>query len=86
MTISINHQTNSLITEGASQVITIQSNGALSIPIGTTAQRPSSPVAGMMRFNTDTGVPEFHNGTSWSSVAIGGSAIDDLLPFIIALS
>ena len=31
------------------------------IPVGTTAQRPASPVAGMMRFNTDEGRVEGYN-------------------------
>jgi len=31
------------------------------IPVGTTAQRPSNPAAGMIRFNTDTGQVEGYN-------------------------
>ena len=34
-------------------------------PTGTTAQRPSSPVAGTTRFNTTTNYYEMYNGTSW---------------------
>lgn len=34
------------------------------MPVGTTAQRPSGAV-GQYRWNTTTGKPEFHNGTTW---------------------
>lgn len=36
-------------------------------PGGTTAQRPSSPVAGFFRYNSTLGVTEFYNGTAWLS-------------------
>lgn len=48
------------------------STGALKIPVGTVAQRPT-PAAGMLRFNDDTDEFEGYNGTAWASV--GGSAI-----------
>ena len=40
------------------------------VPHGTTAQRPSSPVAGYMRFNTDQGTLEQWNTTtnSWQAI------------------
>jgi hypothetical protein len=40
------------------------------VPHGTTAQRPSSPVAGYMRFNTDSGTLEQWNTTtsSWQAI------------------
>jgi hypothetical protein len=34
------------------------------LPTGTTAQRPGSPAAGMLRYNSQTGVPEYY-GTAW---------------------
>lgn len=33
--------------------VTLPGTGAVTIPVGTTAQRPTNPVVGMMRFNTD---------------------------------
>ena len=36
----------------SSQNVTLSSTGALTVPSGTTAQRPSSPVNGMLRYNT----------------------------------
>jgi hypothetical protein len=44
---------------------TVDDTGALLLPKGSTAQRPSSPITGMTRFNTDTNYLEFWNGTSW---------------------
>lgn len=41
------------------------------IPSGSTAQRAGAPIAGMMRFNTDSTslAVEIYNGSSWSGVA-----------------
>ena len=41
------------------------------IPVGTTAQRPANPDAGMIRFNTDRGFVEWYDPIAdiWSSVA-----------------
>jgi len=56
------------------------------IPVGTTAQRPANPEAGMIRFNTDTGQVEGYNDVAetWQSlgdyfqqvVATGGTVTD----------
>lgn len=57
----------------ASQIVYKDSaTGAAFIPSGTTAQRPSSPTAGYLRFNTTLGKPEVWNGSAWGSV--GGGA------------
>ena len=44
--------------------------GALTLPSGTTAQRPQSPAYGMMRYNTDNAIIESYgqtaNGVGWS--------------------
>lgn len=56
--------TNSVTTGNA----TILTN--LIVPVGNTAQRPSSPANGMIRFNTSTGTYEAYKG-SWG--AIGGA-------------
>ena len=45
---------------------------AISLPKGTTAQRPATSVAGMGRFNTTTTRTEFYNGSVW--VNVGGNA------------
>jgi len=45
--------------------LTINDTGYLELPRGTTAQRPGSPAAGYMRFNTTVGAPEVYNGSAW---------------------
>jgi len=45
------------------------STGGLDIPAGTTAERPSSPTSGMIRFNTDTQSTEIYDGTAWGKVS-----------------
>lgn len=44
------------------------STGFFALPAGTTAQRPGTPVAGMIRHNTDLNVVETYNGTDWLNV------------------
>ena len=39
------------------------------MPVGTTAERPASPVAGMQRINTTTGYLEVYNGGGWYNVS-----------------
>jgi len=43
-------------------------SGGIFLPSGTTAQRPSSPVTGMIRYNTTNGFVETYNGTRWDAV------------------
>jgi len=40
--------------------------GAAQLPVGTTAQRPASPVTGQTRFNTTINNTEVYNGTGWN--------------------
>lgn len=47
---------------------------ALTIPVGTTAQRPGTPAAGMIRMNTTTGNPEWYNTATSSWIAFSNSA------------
>lgn len=51
---------------------TVSATDAIKIASGTTAQRPGSPAAGQLRFNTSTSSFEGYNGTSFASV--GGGA------------
>lgn len=48
-------------------LVYISSTGALVVPTGTTAQGPVNPPVGALRFNIDTDVLEFYNGTNWIS-------------------
>ena len=43
------------------------STGYFDLPVGTTAQRPSSPDAGASRFNSTTGFAEYWTGDQWVS-------------------
>ena len=63
-------------------IVTFDGEGAIVVPDGTTAQRPTS-VAGMIRFNTDDERFEAYDGNAWGGLA--GSVIDvDRDTFIIA--
>lgn len=44
---------------------TINDTGFIRIASGTTAQRPGSPVTGMIRYNTSINATEFWNGSAW---------------------
>jgi hypothetical protein len=57
---------------------TFSNTGAVKLPVGTTAQRPSAPVTGDTRFNTTTTRLEFYNGTSWISIASRDPAVSVL--------
>ena len=52
-----------------------QMTDALALPVGTTGQEPASPVNGMIRYNSSTGVQDleaFING-AWTSITTGAS-------------
>lgn len=42
------------------------------IPTGSSATRPEAPVFGLMRYNTDTGLIEFFNGSVFQSLTVTG--------------
>jgi len=54
-------------------VFKINSNQALTLPIGSDVQRPASPQAGMIRFNNTVNQFEGYTGTAWIQF---GSVID----------
>jgi hypothetical protein len=50
------------------------------LPTGSAANRPDNAAFGMIRYNTDSGLVEFFNGSTWASLSIGGSityTVDD---------
>lgn len=47
--------------------------GTVRLPNGTTAQRPGTPTAGMIRYNTSNNEFEGYNGTAWGAIG-GGNA------------
>lgn len=48
---------------------TINDTGYMQLPVGTTAERPASPVNGMLRYNSTTSVIEMYLSGSWVTVA-----------------
>lgn len=52
-------------------VFDIDTDAAIGLPRGPTAQRPTAPRPGYIRFNTDTNVTELWDGTSWREVGSG---------------
>lgn len=62
-------QTNSTnaLTVSTTQNVTFNSVGGFRVPSGTTAQRPSSPVNGMIRYNTTIPQLEIYLN-SWISI------------------
>ena len=59
---------------GDNGIFTVGTTKAMILPKGSAAQRPTSAVAGMLRFNSDSGKVEFHNGAVWSDItATGGT-------------
>lgn len=49
----------------ASGVFRVDGTGSVRIPTGTTGERPGTPLAGMMRYNTDDSVFEGYDGSNW---------------------
>lgn len=49
----------------------IDATDFLTLPRGTTAQRPGSPAIGHLRFNTSFNVAEYWNGTAWIDAESG---------------
>ena len=58
----------------------VAGTAAIKIPVGSSAERPSSPANGMMRVNTTTGKLEYYYNSMWTSiggVAATGGTIND---------
>lgn len=57
--------------------LTLSATSALKLNVGTTAQRPASPVTGDIRYNSDTAKYEGYGASSWGQLgggATGGGA------------
>jgi len=48
------------------------------LPSGTTAQRPGSPAAGQIRFNTTLGKTEVYDGTGWAEIGLSIPIVSSL--------
>ena len=84
----VNIDSNTLVVDGTNNRVGIlnaapdvsldigSSTDAIHMPVGTTAQRPSSPAAGYFRYNSDDGQFEGYT-TEWGAIAgSGGSAME----------
>ena len=54
--------------------------GAQTLPKGTTAQRPSTPTAGDLRFNSTNTALEVYNGSGWVNVGDDTATITTAVP------
>lgn len=50
--LTLQTNTTNAVTVNTAQNVVLNSTGGFAIPRGTTAQRPASPVNGMLRYNT----------------------------------
>ncbi len=74
---------------GGGEIVTEETSLKLSgssiiIPKGNTADRPSVPVTGMIRFNEETRVFELYSGNSWLNVTQPANVTLNLL--VVAVS
>ena len=53
----------------------IGGTASIKVPVGTTAERPATPDAGFVRFNTDLNTFEGYNGAEWGG--LGGASEKD---------
>ena len=53
--------------------LAMASSAQFCLPRGTTAERPSTPVAGMIRFNVTIDSAEYYNGTEWIQMPLGAT-------------
>jgi hypothetical protein len=67
MPITLNPNTGSVGTP----TFTADGTTAVIMPAGTTAQRPATPAAGMVRLNTTLGYPEWYSSNTSSWLAFG---------------
>lgn len=62
-----------LITDGffttPRAVLDVNSTSAMITPNGSTAQRPVTPIAAMLRFNNTGANMEYYNGTAWKAIS-----------------
>ena len=56
----------------------LDSTSFFRVATGTQAQRPTSPAAGYMRFNTTNSNLEIHNGIGWASVGIVAPTVSSI--------
>tara|TARA_B100001146_G_C16003126_1_gene357597 strand:- start:193 stop:624 length:432 start_codon:yes stop_codon:yes gene_type:complete len=81
MSINIDHQQNTIAS--SSKTITVDHTGSIVVPKGTTAERPSAPVDGAIRFNTDLTQLEVLISSSWEKVNAGAIPGQDVFNTVV---
>lgn len=69
ITLTTTNGGNIILNATGQGVVQIQGNDAVGLPSGNTATRPTSPLTGYFRFNTDNNNVEFYDGSTWASPA-----------------
>jgi len=67
-TVSLATNGTTALTVGSDQNVVLNSTGAVTLPSGTTAQRPASPTVGMIRYNTTLSKYEVYRTLGWASL------------------
>lgn len=68
MAINIDHQKD--IISANSGILTVDQTGAIVLPKGNTSERPSAPVEGMIRYNTDQQKLEQYVSGQWQAIGL----------------
>ena len=63
--------TDSITISGSTGLVSFPGTGAITVPVGTTAQEPTG-ATGMLRFNSTTTSFEGYNGSVWGALGGGG--------------
>lgn len=67
------------ISSNTTNVVTVNLTTALGLPVGGNTARPSSPIAGQFRYNSDLATVEFYNGVGW--VALSNTITDQIIDY-----
>ena len=54
-------------------------NGAITVPLGTSSQYPSTPTDGMIRYNTTTSMFEFYQNGAWINFSTGVAGVSQIV-------
>ena len=57
-------------------IVQMDSDKAMLVPKGTSAERPSSAADGYIRYNTDDNRVEIYSGTEWTQLGGTGSGLN----------
>lgn len=61
------------IKSSATTSVKDEASGNITLPSGTTGERSAEPLAGDIRFNTDSGALEYFDGSAFENVALQGT-------------